>query len=208
MSFEEMRTSEGAYIDKTEYLVRLIGKGKGFLLSAPRGFGKTLMLSALEALFSGRRDLFNGLDAEKFFDRPEYLVRPVVHLDMNNVTTDVGVGALRRSILMQVKMRADCLGVDLPDTDSPGDAYSALLTRAADKFGTRVVVLIDEYDKPMRDAIKMRYNLYDYRLALDNVYRRIKCADASTHFIFVVGELPPLQFDLATTFDNLTIDIF
>ena len=203
-TFEEIRTNRYLYVDKTKYLVDLIDRGKVFFLSRPRRFGKSLTVSTFEALFSGRRDLFEGLFAETFFDRPDYCTHPVVHLDMSDITTDEGVDSLRRSILLQIRVRADRLGVALPDTDSPGDAYSALLTRTADKFDAPVAVLVDEYDKPILDRIDDREAAAAYREVLRNVYTRIKSADAAVRFVFITGISKFTKSGIFSALNNLT----
>ena len=88
--FEKLRNEGFLYVDKTEYLIRLIDNGSAYFLSRPRRFGKSLTASTFEALFSGKKELFKGLYAEEFFNRPDYTSYPVLHLDMSKV-----IGRLR-----------------------------------------------------------------------------------------------------------------
>ena len=86
-TFDEIIKEGYLYIDKPKYLVNLIDKGKVYFLSRPRRFGKSLTVSMFDALFSGKRELFKGLFAEEFFDRPRYKTHPVISLDMSILTT-------------------------------------------------------------------------------------------------------------------------
>ena len=105
-TFEKLRTEGCIYVDKTKYLIDLIDGGSVYFLSRPRRFGKSITISTFDALFSGKKELFKGLYAEEFFERPEYSTYPVVHLDMSRVSTDQGVTELRRSMLRQVRRSA------------------------------------------------------------------------------------------------------
>ena len=98
-TFEEIRTEGYVYIDKTKYLVELIDKGKIYFLARPRRFGKSLTISTLDALFSGKKELFKGLYAEEFMNRPTFKPSPVIRLDMSEITTDQGIESIRASIL-------------------------------------------------------------------------------------------------------------
>ena len=101
--FEKLREGGYLYVDKTQYLVDIIDRGSVFFFSRPRRFGKSLTISTFDALFSGKKELFKGLYAEEFFDRPDYRVSPVVRLDMSTTTTDQDVEALRASMLRMVR---------------------------------------------------------------------------------------------------------
>ena len=129
-TFEDIRNNGYLYLDKTKYLVDLIDNGKVYFLSRPRRFGKSLTISTLDALFSGRKNLFRGLYAEAFFEREGYGPHPVIRLDMSNLTTDMGVEVLRSSIIGQLKGNAELLGVEI-DLIAPGDALFSLIKGAA-----------------------------------------------------------------------------
>jgi hypothetical protein len=93
-TFEEIRNEGYLYVDKTKYLIELIDNGKVYFLSRPRRFGKSVTISTFDALFSGKKDLFKGLDAEEFFNRPRYKPRPVLRLDMSKVVANRGMEIL------------------------------------------------------------------------------------------------------------------
>ena len=86
-TFAVIREDGYLYVDKTKYIVDLIDRGKVYFLSRPRRFGKSLTVSTFEALFSGRKYLFDGLYAEEFVKRPKYEAHPVIHLDMSRTIT-------------------------------------------------------------------------------------------------------------------------
>ena len=90
-TFEELRTDGYVYVDKTRYLVELIDKGKVYFFARPRRFGKSLTVTTFDALFSGEKELFKGLYAEEFVNRPDFEPSPVIRLDMSRVTTSKGI---------------------------------------------------------------------------------------------------------------------
>ena len=90
-TFEEIRTRGYQYVDKTHHLVNLIDTGKIYFLARPRRFGKSLTLTTLKELFSGRKDLFKGLYAEEFLNRPEFNPSPVIWLSMGGIETNEGI---------------------------------------------------------------------------------------------------------------------
>ncbi|MDR3264516.1 MAG: AAA family ATPase, partial [Synergistaceae bacterium] len=185
-TFDEIRTEGYLYVDKTKYLIDLIDSGKVYFLSRPRRFGKSLTISTFDALFSGKRELFKGLYAEEFFDRPSYKTSPVVRLDMSDLTTNMGFDRLRSSMLERVGESASRLGVKIEST-APGDALSGLMKQAAEKHGTPAVVLIDEYDHPILDHLDDPEKTGVTREILRDFYIRIKAADRHLRFVFMTG---------------------
>jgi len=185
-TFEKLREGKYLYVDKTKYLIDLIDNGSIYFLSRPRRFGKSLTISTFDALFSGKRELFDGLYAEEFCSRPDYKTYPVIRLDMSSLTVNEGNDTLRASMLRQIKENSRRLSVDIEDT-APGDAFAALMQRAAEKRGTPAVVLIDEYDSPMLKFIYRPEKAREIREALHDFYIRIKAADEFLHFVFITG---------------------
>jgi PAS domain-containing protein len=168
-----------------------------------------LTVSTFEALFSGRRELFEGLRAEEFFDRPGYKAHPVVRLDMSRVTTDMDFDALRSSLYTQVLENAERLEVSLSadaTRPSPADELSGLLSRAADKYGDTVVVLVDEYDKPILDNMHDHEKAETAREILRNFYVRIKAADRHVRFVFITGISKFSKMGVFSAMNNL-IDV-
>ena len=183
--FPDLRQNNYLYVDKTKYLIDLIDSGKVYFLSRPRRFGKSLSISTFDALFSGKAELFKGLYAEEYMNRPDYKISPVVRLDMSKTTTNRDVAALETSMLRIVRQAADRYSIEIPDI-TPGDALSQLLYMLAKEHG-RVVILVDEYDKPILDTLFDHERAEIFRAALRGFYTQIKASDESTRFVFVTG---------------------
>ena len=183
--FENLRQEGYLYVDKTKYLIDLVDNGKVYFLSRPRRFGKSLTISTFDALFSGKKELFEGLYAEEFINRPDYKISPIVRLDMSTTTTNREIDALEASMLRMVRKSAARYGMEIPDSP-PGDALAVLLDSLAEKHG-RVVVLVDEYDKPILDTLFDQERAEIFRAALRGFYTQIKASDESTRFVFMTG---------------------
>ncbi|MBR6190838.1 MAG: AAA family ATPase, partial [Prevotella sp.] len=149
-SFESLRKDGYLYIDKTELVYSLINQGRYYFLSRPRRFGKSLLISTIKAVFEGKRELFKGLaiDSKEDFD---WTPRPILHLDFNTNKydkADVLTDKLNKSLEDWEKLY-DCARPDLPH----GMRFENVIKAAREKTGHRVVILVDEYDKPMLQAI-------------------------------------------------------
>ena len=173
-------------MDKTKYLVDLIDNGKIYFLARPRRFGKSLTISTFAALFSGKKELFRGLYAEEFVNRPYYKTYPVARFDMSDVTSYMGEGELRASLLAKVRDNAEMFGIRISDA-LPGDALSSMLRRVAEKTCSPAALLIDEYDKPIPDNIGDPAALTAARAVMRDFYLRVKAADEYLRFVFITG---------------------
>lgn len=182
-SFEEIRNGNYVYVDKTEYIWRLADEGKYYFLSRPRRFGKSLLVSTLEAFFKGRRHLFKDLAIDvKDYDWQEY---PVLHLDMN--TQDYSDdNALNEKLETQLSIWEKEYGV----TDIyPGVAlrFENLVRCVYLNTGKRVVILIDEYDKPLLANLFNKDRAERFRTALKAFYGVLKSCDRYIRFGFLTG---------------------
>ena len=147
--FESIVNGGYVYVDKTALIYKMVTEGKIYFLSRPRRFGKSLLVSTLEAYFRGKKDLFKGLaidDLEK-----EWAEYPVFHLDFNgsNFTRQ---GALDAVLLDFVEEGERQYGL-VPTTTELGLRFKKVLKAAHEKAGRRAVVLVDEYDKPLLDVM-------------------------------------------------------
>jgi hypothetical protein len=185
-TFKIIRTEGYLYVDKTKYLVELIDNGRIYFLSRPRRFGKSLTISTFDALFSGKKELFQGLYAENFMKRHDCKTYPVVRLDMSNLTTHMGPDIFCSSILERVQENARRLDVPVK-SPAPGDAFYNLLNNAAEKYKTPVVLLIDEYDSPILRHVFDLPKVVEIRGILKDFYMRIKAADEALRFVFMTG---------------------
>jgi hypothetical protein len=201
-TFEKLRRGGYLYVDKTRYLVDLIDNGSVYFLSRPRRFGKSLTVSTFDALFSGKKELFRDLYAEEFMSRPSYQTYPVVQLDMSDLTTNMGADVLRASLLARIKENGERLGVAIEDA-APGDAFSALLKRTAQQYGSQVVLLVDEYDSPVLQNIYDLSSIDEIRGILRDFYARIKAADKNLRFVFMTGISKYAKMGVFSALNNL-----
>ena len=147
-SFEDLRKKDYIYVDKTALIYQLISTGKYYFLSRPRRFGKSLLISTLEAYFSGKRELFAGLEMEKL--EKKWIEYPVLHLDLNTQKYD-SIEKLE-GILNDALCRWEDIYGSRESETSLSLRFQGVIRRAAEKSGHNTVILIDEYDKPMLQA--------------------------------------------------------
>src|SRR5690554_4021246 len=188
------------YVDKTPLIHRLVEEGKYYFLSRPRRFGKSLLLDTLACLFEGREALFRGL---YIHDKWEWQRRhPVIRLSF-------GDGVLQSREALDVRIRdqlfreRERLGVSLNrETDIAGE-FSALIRDAHARHGERVVVLIDEYDKPILDNLLEAERARELREGLKNLYSVLKDADPHLAFVLLTGVSKFSKVSLFSGLNNL-----
>lgn len=175
--------SNMAYVDKTAFVHELVQVPGRYFLSRPRRFGKSLFLDTLKELFEGSEELFRGL---YIHDRWDWSKRyPVIKLDF-------AAGVLRnreeldRAIYEMLEANQQRLGVRCKAESIPG-CFGDLIHYAREKYGQRVVILVDEYDKPILDNIERLDSAADMREGLKNLYSVMKSQDANIQFIFMTG---------------------
>lgn len=193
-SFDQIREEGFVYVDKTALVYDLVTTGKIYFLSRPRRFGKSLLLSTLENYFLGRKDLFRGLAIDSL--EKEWAEYPVFHIDFNgkNFTSPL---ELNETIETFVSKSEEKYGKD-PLAVTYGDRISYVFEKAHEKTGRRVVVLVDEYDKPLLDVMNSDIpspvvagevkTLEDYnRNILKGFYSVFKLADKHLKFVLLTG---------------------
>ena len=205
-TFEELRKEGYVYVDKTKYLINLIDTGKIYFLARPRRFGKSLTISTFDALFSGDKELFKGLYAEEFMNRPDYKSSPVIRLDMSSVSTDCGIDTFKNSIKQIIIEHAEKLEVELPKGLPEGDLLRSLIIKTSNKYDSRVVILIDEYDKPYTDFVNDPVMAEKIRGVLRSFYVQIKANDEYIRFTFITGISKFAKFGVFSTL-NTPLDI-
>lgn len=183
-TFEEIIREGYVYVDKTDYIWNLTQTGKYYFLSRPRRFGKSLLISTLEAFYRGRRELFKGLAIDsKDYDWQEY---PVLHLDMNTQDYSKSDEALDEKLETQLSIWEDRYGV----TDVMQGAalrFESLIRLIFNQTGQRVVILIDEYDKPLLANLFNKERSERFRSALKAFYGVLKSCDRYIKFAFLTG---------------------
>lgn len=182
-SFAMLREDGYAYVDKTSFIEKLVTEGKYYFLSRPRRFGKSLLLSTIEAYYQGRKDLFEGLD----ISRREYdwQPHPVLHMAMN-ANKCQSVHDLEATIESFLYNNELIYGRNEP-SESLALRFGALIRSAYNKTGRRVVVLIDEYDKPLLDSVGNKTLQDDLRAILKGFYSNLKNGDQYIQFAMLTG---------------------
>ena len=147
--FEKLRTDGFVYVDKTALVHKMVQEGNYYFLSRPRRFGKSLLISTLKAYFEGKRELFQGLAMEQL--EQEWRVHPVLRLDLNTEKYD-SPDSVDKKLDREFKVWENLYGADPAETTLPM-RFEGIIQRAYEKTGERVVVLVDEYDKPLLQSI-------------------------------------------------------
>lgn len=182
-NFEKIRTEDFLYVDKTAEIYKLAKEGRYYFLSRPRRFGKSLLVSTMEAYFSGRKELFSGLAIEKL--ETEWKQHPVLHLDLSGVSyTDESV--LER-VLSDKLSKWETLYGAVNTSDILGLRFKEVIEAAYNKTGNQVAILIDEYDKPIIDNLGNEPTLSRLRSTLQGFYSVMKSMDARIRFGFLTG---------------------
>ena len=182
-NFSEIRQHGYVYVDKTALMYKLLSEGKYYFLSRPRRFGKSLLISTLEAYFLGKKELFEGLAvAEIEKDWVEY---PVLHLDLNTEKYD-SIEVLNNKLSGSLKLWEDQYGRNESEKSIPM-RFEGVIRRAKEKTGRNVVILVDEYDKPMLQAIGNEELQKAYRDTLKSFYGALKSMDGCIRFALLTG---------------------
>ncbi len=181
--FRGIREESALYVDKTEHIYRLVTGGKYFFLARPRRFGKSLTLSTINELFNGSRELFEGLWIDEHWDWSR--TNPVVHIGFSRLGyQEIG---LERAILRELDMQAERFGLELVG-EGVSFRFQELLIKLNAKLG-RVVVLIDEYDKPLIDYLSKEElpRAFEHQRLLKTFYSILKDNDAQLRFLLITG---------------------
>ena len=179
--FREIRQEDYLYVDKTEMIYKLITEGKYYFLSRPRRFGKSLLVSTLKYLFQGEKDLFKGLYIYDKYDFPKY---PVIHIAFGGSRSEE---RLLNIIRQNLDRNSRSLGVECKEDKDMAYCFAELIEKAYEKYNQKVVILIDEYDKPIIDNIDQMEVAKENRDLLRELYTEIKNNDPYIKFAFLTG---------------------
>ncbi|WP_455635876.1 ATP-binding protein [Parabacteroides sp.] len=182
-NFEKIRKDGYLYIDKTALIYQLANTGSYYFLSRPRRFGKSLLLSTLEAYFQGKKELFEGLAMEKL--EKEWKEHPILHLDLNVEKYD-REEALLNILVRHLNQWEDLWGRDERDR-TIYDRFIRVIRLAYEKTGQRVVILIDEYDKPLLQNLHDEETQTQLRNMLKPFYGVLKSMDRYIRFALLTG---------------------
>ena len=182
-NFESLINDGYVYVDKTALVYRMATTGRYYFLSRPRRFGKSLLLSTIEAYLSGKKELFKGLAIEKLEQKWEE--HPILHLDLNTENYKEP-DSLRRRLDSTLSYWEQLYGTRAVETSLPL-RFEGIVRRACEKTGHRVVILVDEYDKPMLQAIGDKELQTEFRNTLKPFYGVLKTMDRCIRFALLTG---------------------
>ena len=198
-TFEKIRENDMLYIDKTEYIWNMINLGSYIFLSRPRRFGKSLLVSTLQAYFEGRRDLFKGLFIETV--EKEWTEYPVLRFDMS-LGKHMEKERLERYLLYILGENEKRFGIS-SDSKDPNVRLKNLIFNVYEKTGKKVVILIDEYDAPLLDVVHEEKTLPVLRNVMRNFYSPLKASDPYLQFVFITGITKISQLSIFSELNNL-----
>lgn len=198
-TFEKIRSGDYAYVDKTDLALQLIEQGDYYFLSRPRRFGKSLFLDTLKDIFESKQDLFKGLAIHDQWDWS--VTYPVIKISFGaGVHQDVA--DLDKTIRHSIEDNQERLGLPLETMDDAKYGFAQLIRAAYKKHGD-VVILVDEYDKPILDHITDTETARAMRDRLKNIYSVIKDGDAFIKFVFITGVSKFSKVNLFSGLNNL-----
>lgn len=182
-TFSKIREENFVYIDKTQYIMRLVNKSGYYFLSRPRRFGKSLFLSTLKAYFEGKRDLFRGLAIDR--DDVDWTPRPVIDFSLNTIDAKT-----EQAMYELFSAKLDVFERDYGCNEEVTELsrrLESVIINAYQKTGRKAVVLIDEYDAPLLSTIEKPELNSSYRETLKSIFSVLKSADPYIQFAFITG---------------------
>jgi hypothetical protein len=182
-NFRKIVEGNYVYVDKTRYIYDILNDSSYYFLSRPRRFGKSLLLDTIAEAFSGDKELFKGL----WIHGSDYSFakHPVIRLDMSNIAND-SPETLRSSLLSYLRRRVSDEALDITDS-LPSDLFRHMIEALYKKYNQHVVVLIDEYDKPILDRLTKPETAEANRDVLRGFYGILKSMDPYLRMTFITG---------------------
>lgn len=203
-NFSEIISGNYLYVDKTAWVYEMAHYAKYQFLTRPQRFGKSLLVSTFLAYFEGRKDLFKGLAIDNL--EKEWISYPVIHIDFSDGEYD-GVDSLKATLCRILSSYEEIYDVEVAPICE--DAYNIrlmnIIKEAYRQTGQKVVVLIDEYDAPVRDTINDRDLQKEKCEILRNFFCPLKPLDAYLRFVFIAGVSKFFQQSICSEFNNLKI---
>ena len=195
-TFEEIRTKNCVYIDKSQFVEKLVRVGKPYFLSRPRRFGKSLFLSTLKSYFEGRKDLFEGLSLSE--TETEWKKYPVLYIDFTGKSYDSVEDLIEK--IDDSLLEYEAIYGKRTESKDVAIRFRNLIKAAFEKTGNQVVVLVDEYDKPLLQHVLNSEIEDKIRSVLKGFYGNLKSEDQYIRFAFITGVT---RFDKVSIFSDL-----
>jgi len=200
--FAYIRQKDALYVDKTDLIYEIAaGARKHFFLSRPRRFGKSLLCWTLDALFSGKRELFEGLAISK--TDWEWESYPVIHLNMNNVRTKDGPAGVEKSLASETEDIAHKYDINLRGAVESDAILKRTIVEVSEKYGKPVVVIVDEYDTPFLDFYNKPSMAQEVRDIMRDYYGKFKANEQYIRFLFMTGISKFTKAGVFSTLNNL-----
>ena len=185
-SFEKIIENQNIYVDKTEYIYKLVNTNVPYFLSRPRRFGKSLLLSTMKAYWEGKKELFKGLKIEELEQRnPDaWQSYPVFYFDFNGKNYQKGQAL---ETILDDLLSGWELSYQVAKENGLEERFKKLLRAASEKTGKRCVVLVDEYDKPLIETMDNKELVEHNKAVFKGFFSSLKSEDANIRFIFITG---------------------
>ena len=198
-TFQKLREQGYIYVDKTELIHRLISRGQYYFLSRPRRFGKSLLLSTIQAYFEGKRELFEGLAIERY--EHDWAPHPVFHLNLVGFSGD-SVEGLESTLEEQFQEWEKTYGLQ-PEGFRFAERFTRLIRAAVEKTGRQAIILIDEYDKPLVANLDDTEAHDRFRNILKPIYSNLKRQDRYIRFALITGVSRFSRMSIFSDINNL-----
>lgn len=200
-SFREIRKGGFLYVDKTMYIHELASTGKYFFLSRPRRFGKSMLISTMDSYFRGERELFDGLAIDRL-EPGEWTRHPVLRLDF--MRGGYRAAGELQGVLSDVLSEWEEQYGGLSSDEAPARRFTNVIREAYRRTGRQVVILIDEYDKPIIDVADNKELEAEHRRILHDFYGVMKASEDCLKFVFLTGVGKLGQINVFSGLNNLT----
>ncbi len=198
-TFSKIREGDYLYVDKTDLAVDLVENGTYYFLSRPRRFGKSLFISTLQAMFEGRKELFDGLAAYSLWDWDT--TYPVIKISFAGVARTVV--DMKQDIKNILRENEERLGLECEDISDVGGCFRELIRESYRKYQQKVVILVDEYDKLILDNLDQVEMAKEAREILKDLYTTIKDSDEFIKFAFLTGVSKFAKVSIFSGLNNL-----
>ena len=199
-TFEKVISEDLLYVDKTQYIYSLAQDYRYVFLSRPRRFGKSLLASTLHSYFSGKKELFKGLAIERL--ETEWAEHPVLHFDMSTAK-HMDKETLEQELNGKLSDYEEIYGKSKTGKTKLNQRLESLIVNAYAQTGSKVVVIIDEYDAPLLDVVHEDEQLPQLRQVMRNFYSPLKACDPYLRFVFLTGITKFSQMSIFSELNNL-----